>query len=204
MRGLFQILILIFVNVSITSSCSSERGHEDDLINNDRGLKLSDPPKSYELINEEQEYKLFDRRSYKDISYSVLVISAQDFLKEKNIKPSKDDENDISKEAVVILELSSLSGKKLTKNKQLDLSHDQMMTYYSGNVSQHIRCIQNDSIHQVSGVQLDGSMRIDNKIKLLVFGLKIDLNSPFQIDFFDAAFGAGKITFQFNKDNSLA
>ncbi|PHR44320.1 MAG: hypothetical protein COA32_15005 [Fluviicola sp.] len=195
------IQILFFSTALIVFSCDSTKKDSFSDASKDHGDNEKKAHKNYVLIDVKN--KLISYAEFGDVGYSIKAISALDFLEKQGKKIDENDIDELHNESVIIMEFKSLTSKDVTDLAQIKLTDDDLMMYLSGSFNQNIHCIQEGKTQIPSGAQLDGSLRIDSKIKILLFGLNIDLSKPFELEYFDAIFGAGKMIFEFNENKSL-
>lgn len=131
--------------------------------------------------------------------YTVRVFSALDFLKKKGETPTPNDEQELKKEGIVLLEIEGSDERKdFFEQPEIQLSSEDAMQYLIGNISEDIALSQGSEELYPSGVNFERIPGMQHKIRIVFFFKGIETDKKMKIEYYDRIFGSGIINFGIN------
>ncbi|MEX2482917.1 MAG: hypothetical protein WED10_00055 [Brumimicrobium sp.] len=152
-----------------------------------------------------KESKYNKRKIYKEVGYEVKPISAIDFLERKGESIAPDDIEQLKKESVFILDISSLSTSKRTpfSLEQCTLDKETAIEHFAFNLEKEVQVKQGAKIFQPTGSHFERDFGVSDRLRVVFFFKDLSLNKSFEFIYIDRLFGAQELNFIFEQNKPV-
>lgn len=138
--------------------------------------------------------------NFEGVSFVFKDISSLNYLKRIGKYPSTEDELQLAKESVHMLELvGHRPSGSIFENSGIKHNQADAIKYLVGDIEKDFVIVQNERRIRPLGVQYDGVIGTGQKIRVVFFMEGIDLSRPYTIEYYDRLFGKGLIKLSKNK-----
>ena len=138
--------------------------------------------------------------NFEGVSFVFKDISSLNYLKRIGKYPSREDELQLAKESVHMLELvGHKPSGSIFENSGIKRNQADAIKYLVGDIEKDFVIVQNEKRIKPLGVQYDGVIGTGQKIRVAFFMEGIDLSHPYTIEYYDRLFGKGLIKLSKNK-----
>jgi len=182
-------LILLSCKDDVTSSGNNQYQYKEDL-----GANTNDGHDLHNLITTSSiKHKKID-----GIDFSVNGINAVDYIKrvgQNNI--AEEDLDELKQETVFIVEFTDENEfKNIFDSEKILLDKDKAVQYLIGDLQNDFKVKQEGAIVSVNGLNYEGQVGTQNKIRVVFYAKGVDLNKPYTVEYYDRLFGKGLIKFK--------
>ena len=200
-KGVKPLICVMIIGCYFLCSCKEKTELTDDLeaVNDSSELEESFSLK-FVKKGDDKNHK---RQAYKEVGYEVKTISAIEFLEIEGENISSDDMDELKKESVFILDITSLSKSSRSPFtlKQCSLNKEKAIEYFSFKLEDKIHVKQNGESFQPTGSHFERDFGLSDRLRVILFFKNVDLNQSLEFFYQDNLFGAGKLNFIFEQNN---
>lgn len=185
----FHISILILL---VLVGCSEETTIEKNYILKSDGSKVYRTEGiELTLLKKDEQGNV---KNFEGVSFVFKDIGALDYLSRTGNIPSAEDRMDLANESVFMLELvGHKPSGSIFENAGMTHTEDDATQYLIGEIEKDFTIIQNGKSFKSQGVQYDGKIGSDQKIRVAFFMKGVDLKLPYTIEYYDRLFGKGLV-----------
>lgn len=131
------------------------------------------------------------------IDFSMNGISALDYIKRLGQKIADEDLDALKEESVFIVEFTNDDQyKNIFNSEKMLLDKDKAVQYLIGELQNDFKVKQEGVIVSINGLNYEGQIGTQNKIRVIFYAKGVDLNKPYTVEYYDRLFGKGLIKFK--------
>jgi len=132
-------------------------------------------------------------KSINGVSFKADLMSADEFLKRRGEVVSENEAVKLSKESVLLFEVTLESGAAILDAQSLQISQNELPSYMMAQLKNDLIIVQNNKSYSATDVLFDGNSVSRNKIRAFLFFNQLSIDKKIQTKYNDRLFGSGTI-----------
>jgi hypothetical protein len=187
--------VKLFINILILitlCACSEDQVAEKNYIIKPDGTKVyRTEGVELTLLEKDEQGNV---KNFEGVSFVFKDVSALDYLDRVGEVPSSQDKIALADESVFMLEFvgHKFSGS-IFENSEMAKPESEATQYLIGEIEKDFTIVQGGKRCVAQGVQYDGKIGSDQKIRVAFFLKGVDLALPYTIEYYDRLFGKGLV-----------
>lgn len=199
-KGKALLIYMLIVGCYLLGGCKEKTELSDDLKTVNDTSELTENI-SLEFVKK-GDSKNLKRQAYKEVGYEIKTISAIEFLERNGENVSSEDIEELKKESVFILDITSLS--KSTRSPfsldQCTLDKEKAIEYFSFKLEDKIHIKQSGQSFRPTGSHFERDFGLSDRLRVVMFFKNVDLNESLEFIYQDYLFGAHELIFSFEQN----
>lgn len=199
MRHIFFIVCLGFL-----ASCAQDDPSEDKdyIVKSDGSIVYKTEGLELTLLEEGESGNV---RNFDGVSFVFKDVSAVNYLERIGQFPSSEDQKSLMNESVFMIEhVGHKPSGSIFENAGMVMDEQEATQYLIGDIEIDFVVVQNNTRYTPEGVQYDGKIGGDQKIRSVFFLKGVDLSQPYTIEYYDRLFGKGLIKLTRKKNDVIS
>lgn len=199
MRYIFLIVCLGFL-----ASCAQDDSSEDKnyIVKPDGSIVYKTEGVELTLLEEGESGNV---RNFDGVSFVFKDVSALNYLERIGQFPSSEDQKSLMNESVFMIEhVGHKFSGSIFENAGMVMDEQEATQYLIGDIENDFVVVQNNKRFTPEGVQYDGKIGGDQKIRSVFFLKGVNLSQPYTIEYYDRLFGKGLVKLTRKKNDVIS